>query len=43
MNNNSDKRKVERRALERRKIQNPVNDDRRIGSDRRKWIDRREK
>lgn len=43
MKNTSDFRKKERRVLERRKIQNPVNDNRRIGSDRRKGIDRRKK
>lgn len=42
MKNTFDYRKKERRTLERRKIQNPVNDNRRIGLDRRKGIDRRE-
>ena len=43
MKNTSDFRKKERRALERRKIHNPVNDNRRIRSDRCKEIDRRKK
>ena len=44
MKNTTDYRKKERKALERRKIQNSVNDKRRIGSDRRsKGIDRRKK
>lgn len=43
MKNTFDYRKKERRALERRKIQTPVNDNRRNGQDRRNGKDRREK
>jgi hypothetical protein len=43
MNNTSGKRKKERRTLERRQIQDPVNNERRKRQNRRIRQDRREK
>ncbi len=42
MNRKLDKRKEERRNLDRRIKQNPINKDRRVNKDRRNNIDRRE-